>query len=253
MKGPGSADPALPRDRLSLAGLILANLVPLVGVFAWGWDATMLVLLYWTENLIVGFYAILRIALLPVKQRVEQFGKLLAIPFFCIHFGGFCAVHGLFLLLFFKIGKGPLMETPHGAWPGPLIFLQFLFGVIAQLWRCHPPGMEWPVLALAVSHGVSFVQNYLAGQERAATSMRTLMERPYQRIMLLHVAILLGAVPTLALGSPLPMVLLLIGIKIVIDLRMHTKSRRKAAAKRLPGSRQSAETPADQRPAATGT
>lgn len=228
MKGPEAPGPALARDRLSLVGLVAANLIPLAGVFAWRWDIATLVLLYWTENLVVGFYSILRIVLLPVKRSTGKLGKALAVPFFCIHFGGFCAVHGLLLLQIFKIGGGSLDSSPGAAWPGPLLFLQLLFGVIAQLWRSHPPGMEWPVLALALSHGVSFVENHLNGGERATATLRSLMERPYQRILLLHAAILFGALPTLALGSPWPMLVLLVGIKTVVDLWLHTRTRRKA-------------------------
>jgi hypothetical protein len=39
---------------VSPVALILGNLVPLVGVLAWGWDAAALVIFYWSENLVVG-------------------------------------------------------------------------------------------------------------------------------------------------------------------------------------------------------
>ena len=131
---------------VSLVALITANLVPLGGVLFAGWDVSTIVLLYWTENLIVGFYNILRMATARVKNPAEHLGKFFMIPFFCVHYGGFCAVHGFFLLAFFKLGGGPgeAMSTGAPAW-GPLIFLYLLVGVIAQLIESSPPGMLWPI------------------------------------------------------------------------------------------------------------
>ena len=94
------------KPTLSTLALIVANLVPLAGVFLMGWDAAIIVLLYWTENLVIGFYNTLKIALVKVSDPpVGHLGKLFAIPFFWLHFGGFCGMHGLFLLVIFKRGS----------------------------------------------------------------------------------------------------------------------------------------------------
>lgn len=98
-----------------------------------GWDAAFIVFLYWTENLVIGFYNILKITLLKSEHPAGHLGKLLAIPFSSLHFGGFCAVHGFFLLTFFKIGGGPGEIFSEQSWPGHLIFLQMLFSVIKTL------------------------------------------------------------------------------------------------------------------------
>jgi hypothetical protein len=92
------------RPSFSILALITANLAPLFGILFFGWDAASIVLLYWIENLIIGAYNILMMILVKVKSRSAQFKKLFIIPFFCVHFGGFCAVHGFFLLAFFKLG-----------------------------------------------------------------------------------------------------------------------------------------------------
>ncbi|MBW2485930.1 MAG: hypothetical protein JRE72_00795, partial [Deltaproteobacteria bacterium] len=71
---------------LSITALTIANLIPLIGVVFLGWDAAAIVLLYWIENLIVGFFNILRMLLVKVESRSKQFQKLFMIPFFCVHF-----------------------------------------------------------------------------------------------------------------------------------------------------------------------
>jgi hypothetical protein len=60
------------------------------------------------------------------------------------------------------------------------------------------------VLALFVSHGVSFVQNYLLKGEYAAARPEKLMGSPYGRIVVMHIAILAGGFLTMAIGSPAP-------------------------------------------------
>jgi len=58
---------------------------------------------------------------------------LVAIPFFCVHFGGFCAVHGFFLLAFLKLGGGMESFFPKESWPGHLSFYQSRHLICAEL------------------------------------------------------------------------------------------------------------------------
>jgi len=69
--------------------LILSNMIPLYGVFYQNWDAFWIVLLCWSENLIIGFYNVLRMATVKVKHPAENVGKLFMIPFFIFHYGCF--------------------------------------------------------------------------------------------------------------------------------------------------------------------
>ena len=230
----------LPRLTLSTVALVAANLVPLAGVFFLKWDAATIVLLYWTENLVIGGYNILKMALAKAEHPLTHLGKLFYIPFFCVHYGGFCAVHGFFLLTFFHLGDGFAFPGGENAWPCHLVFVQLLISVVMQLWKNHPPGMEWPVLFLVISHGVSFVQNYLRGGEYARLTPDKLMGKPYTRIVLIHIAIIAGAMPVMALGSPVPLLVILIVLKIGMDLWLHARSHRTSADKsadEAPGGR----------------
>jgi hypothetical protein len=221
----------LQKPSLSIQALTVANLVPLFGVVFLGWDAAAIVLLYWIENLIIGFINVLRMILVKVESRSKQFQKLFMIPFFCVHFGGFCAVHGFFLLTFFKIGTDWDAFAPGNPWIGPFIFLQLLYSVVMQLWQSRPPGLEWPVLGLAVSHGLSFVKNFLFGQEYLSLKINEIMMRPYKRIVLMHVAIIAGGVFIMKLGSPVVLLCVLIFLKIGMDIWLHLKSHRAASLK----------------------
>ena len=50
-----------------LMGLI-GNLIPLYGVLYWQWDAFQLLMLYWTETVIIAFWTILGITRLPADR-----------------------------------------------------------------------------------------------------------------------------------------------------------------------------------------
>ena len=115
---------------------------------------------------------------------------------------------------------------PKEAWPGPLVFMQLLFSVAGSLWRNHPAGMEWPVIGLFVSHGISFVQNYLMKKEYASLTIAKLMNQPYKRIVILHVAIIAGGVPIMMVGSPVPLMCILMLLKVCMDIYLHNKEHR---------------------------
>ncbi len=214
------------KDNLSLIALITANLIPFIGIFLFNWDVKFIVLLYWIENLIAGFYNILKMAFLKVNHSLENTGKLFLIPFFCVHYGGFCAVHGFFLMHFFKIGTGSSPFDNVSDWWGPFIFLQLLFSVIANIWASKPPEMIWALIGLTISHGISFWENYILGQEHKTTSLKKLMHQPYQRIVVMHIAIIAGSIFVMQLDSPLPLLVILILLKIFFDLYLHKKSHR---------------------------
>ncbi len=47
--------------------LVVSNLVPLSGVLLWDWDAVSIIMLHWSENLILGAYTLVKmIARAPV-------------------------------------------------------------------------------------------------------------------------------------------------------------------------------------------
>jgi len=91
--------------------LILANVVPIIGVLYWGWDALSILVLYWLESVIIGF---LNIPKILACRKTKQGGKnslgsnLFMSVFFVFHFGMFTYVHGVFLTEMF--GARPVMQ-----------------------------------------------------------------------------------------------------------------------------------------------
>ncbi|MCP5521311.1 MAG: hypothetical protein H7A46_07165 [Verrucomicrobiales bacterium] len=198
----------------SAGALILANLVPLGGVLFFGWKVFPLMLIFWIENLIVGFFNALKMLTAMPQEAAAWKAKLFLVPFFCAHYGIFCLVHGMFVIALFG---GPLQG---GGFPSA--------GTVID--RMREEGLFWAVAALVVSHGFSFVTNYLGKGEYRRPGLDTLMVGPYGRIVVLHVALLLGGGVMMLLNSPALGLALLVAGKVVLDLKAHLWERRKLAA-----------------------
>jgi hypothetical protein len=217
-------------SKLPLFALLAVNALPLVGVLFFEWDAFLIVLLYWAENVVVGFYNVLKMALVKVKHPAEHLGKLFQIPFFVIHYGGFTGIHGMFVLAMFKkegdvFGKGP-------DWPCFLAFVQILFRTIEQAYRAIPVNARWVIAGMFVSHGISFVFNYLYKGEYAKISGEKLMMQPYARVVVMHIAIIFGGFLTMAFGSPVGLLVMLVIIKTLIDVALHKRQHRTVQKKK---------------------
>ena len=211
--------------RLPVVSLIIVNLIPLWGVLFAGWDAFSVVLLYWSENIIIGFYNILKIATAKVDEPIKNAKKLFLIPFFLVHYGGFCGVHGVFVIALFGNEPEGLMDIT--GWPCFFVFVEILFNVIRSAFSLMPVNMKYAVFAVFISHGISFVHNYILKGEYRRTTPEKLMGSPYARIIILHIAIIAGGFLTMSLGSPLGLLAVLVFLKTVMDLSLHQREHRK--------------------------
>ena len=200
---------------LSAWVLVAANLVPLAGVLLWNWSVFALIALFWMENVIVGVFFALRMLLADPRDPALWAAKVFLVPFFCFHYGMFTGVHGLFVFGLF----GGKAYDPHG--------LQVLEPALRA---AQDLGLWLPLAALLASHGFSFLWNYLWRGEFRRAKLTELMAKPYGRVVVLHMAIILGAIGTLALGSPLWALLVLLALKIGLDLKAHLKEHSPAKA-----------------------
>ena len=56
------------------------------------------------------------------------------------------------------------------------------------------------------------------------------MASPYGRIVVMHISILAGGFLTMAVGSPAPLLAVLVALKTILDVNLHNRSHKKAAA-----------------------
>ncbi len=203
--------------------LIFANLIPIYGVLAHDWPIFPLILLYWLENLWLGALQVVRILLLPAGAGFSGsqmlVGKLFLAPFFTIHYGGFCMVHGVFVFAMFGDKQRGFGDS---FFPTPGVVLAAIDEYKLLI----------PILALACSHLISLVRHVLFAREQDAPGFGPAVVHGgiYQRIVVLHIAILFGSFFVMAFGSPIFALILLIALKTSIDFVAHRKRHEKAAA-----------------------
>lgn len=207
--------------------LVAVNLIPIWGVLYENWTIFSVVFLFWTENVVIGIFNIAKMLTYgflgntgpsddnpgrSVPRGWMLAGMTFLSAFFTFHYGMFCFVHGTFVI---GLLGG---ETRHG-FPNP--FARALHELNGDL--------RYAILAMILSHGFSFVANYLKGGEYKQVKAEQLMGAPYGRIVILHLAIIFGAFVSLALGSGMGILLLLIVGKIILDVKLHLKERERGA------------------------
>lgn len=181
----------------AVAGIVLANLVPVFGVLFLGWDAGQILLLYWAENVILGVLTLPRL-IASAKGRFE--GWFLA-AFFCVHYGLFCAGHLVFAMLmisdFDRLGEQ---------------------GYSAFLTIVETPGFLWGVAAVAAISVFTQIRDFwLPGLWRTADPKKE-MAKPYGRIFVLHLTVLIGAGVVLSFNGPTFAILVLCLLKAALEL-----------------------------------
>jgi len=194
--------------KVSVIVLILTNLVSVFGVIFMDWDAFLVVFLFWTENVIIGFFNILKMAVAPPDATGKWGPKYKIIPFFCVHYGMFTLVHGFIVFAIF----GSVFEND-----------DLFAGISATYHSLINPAFGWAVLALAVSHTISFFVNYIGKGEFKKTSLGQLMVQPYARVIILHITVLIGGFLVMLLGSPVVGLILLIALKTYVDILSHVR------------------------------
>jgi len=206
---PPAEEQVSPSSASSLA-LVAANLIPLAGAVFFGWDLGMIMLLYWAESAIIGLFNLCKIIV------IGKWAALVAAPFFLGHFGGFMAGHFLFLYAFFL--RDPAID-PELAGSLPVVANLFV-----SLWPA--------LLAMFLSHGYSFLHNFLGRKEYLGRTVGDQMREPYSRIVFMHLVILLGGGLALALGDTGVVLIGVIVLKTAVDLRAHLKQRRESESPR---------------------
>jgi hypothetical protein len=203
---------------------LAANLLPLAGVWWWGWDAFEVLILYWIQTVLVVGFMLLHIRKLPLAGlgEIKVNGRMRAATHrdYVLMFGGigfvFCAGHLGFLWVFFSGDWNKVVS-------GPATFWQAF--VIAN--------GAWLALSLNLAAGLA---RYLLTPPRAALirwigrriglrdnnepsgNIDSLSLTLFTRIFAMQAAIIFGAMLVKSYGATTAPLLILIGLKTLFDL-----------------------------------
>ncbi|MCD4795451.1 MAG: DUF6498-containing protein [Bacteroidales bacterium] len=210
------------KDR-SIIFLIAVNLFPLLGVLFFDWDAIMIVMFYCIETFIIGLFNAAKMILSKVdspqkylsenKTSNGQFTdiqgnpgciKIFLVPFFLFHYNIFVisqTVAIYFISTEFFENEISIQN-----------FLTYDFIVT--------------VLLIILSHAYSFYKNYIGKEEYKKISVQQLMSLPYKRIIIQQVTVIAGVFLIILFQGPIGFLILLIGLKLIVDIRAHNKSHK---------------------------
>ncbi len=222
------------RENPSALLLILLNLVTIFGAIVLNWSLFQIVLSYWAETAIIGFFNLLKmwkaegkLALenstgpldpppIPTKPSLFRsnppFFRMFLIVFFCMHFGGFLLGHLIFTFIVFN---GELV--PEGV--NHSVDYTLIISIICFI----------------IIHGYSYKKNYIQKEEYKRIHARKLLLAPYGRIFLAHFFIMVSAIIISIFATSnqyifQSTIILLVFLKIFIDTNAHLKEREKNSA-----------------------
>jgi len=168
-----------------------------------GVESFDLIFLYWLENVVIGVMMILRMVIRPYSHPLEFAMPLLLVPFFAVHYGMFCYVHGQFVISLFGNSLQPVfagMDIP-GIIP-PLIEARHLF---------------WPLMGLFAYQLFDWIRD-TSQRGLGSDGIKELTVAPHRRIVVMHITIIGSGFAMVALHEPLAGLLLLIVFKTGMDI-----------------------------------
>lgn len=192
---------------------LIYNLVPVIGVLFWGWEAFPLIFLYWIENVFIGVrtFAALASRGLFTSERAALFYA----AFFTVHYGIFCSVHGFFVVYSFG-------ETAGMASSEPDLLAVALREIGANI------NFAAAVGAAALWQTVMLALMFARGDIRDRAGL-DIMFAPYPRIVVLHVTIIASGFFLLAVGAPQAGVVLLALFKTGADVWLASRQPQRDA------------------------
>jgi hypothetical protein len=197
--------------QVSIPILIVTNCIPLLGVLFWGWDLFDAVLLYWSESAVIGFFHILKMYKVGKFRKVSFLITTTSVVRLGFHYGWFMFGHLIFLYSIFR------PELTVGTLLPPLHIILSSYATVA-----------FAVAIMFVSHGISYVQNFIGKSEFERMDPKKFDSKLYNRIFLMHITIVIGGFLTLIFNAPVLTLVLLIILKTVADLYSHIREHQSA-------------------------
>jgi len=131
-------------------GLVISNLVPLIGVIYWGWDTTTLFVLFWVELIVVAILSLPKslIARRGTKDKQPDVSVLIVLPL--IFFVPFILGTYVFLVDLYKAKpiidalfvKGPVQYSALGL-IGAHLFYALIDIISKRNWETRAPMYEF--------------------------------------------------------------------------------------------------------------
>lgn len=193
--------------------LILANLVPLIGVLFLGWDGKGIIVIYILETIMIGLINALKMLTVyfingtkkePAPSAGDNISGFALIPFFLFHYNFFVFVQSV---LFFAFSS---MWEPMGKGIEP-------FNLVGQFSLYINQETAWALGSLLIANLTYFVNDFVLNDKYKTQTISGLMFAPYKRIFLQQFLVILGGFIFMLTGGISFVMGLFVILKIVAD------------------------------------
>jgi hypothetical protein len=206
-------------DRLTILGLIAANVIVIAAALILQWDMFELMWVYWTQSVIIGFFWLLRIlthqnlywtGMSGEEPKPVYMKRLYRFPaglFFVVHYGAFHWAFSVFLRMHIAGERRPVPVTM-------VIFSACLF---------------------FIEEVISFLRRPRA-QRTARAPLNRFLAWPYARVIPMHVTVFVafiieilretGVIRDFSQPYRVALLVLFLVLKTIADVSMHIRERR---------------------------
>ncbi len=191
--------------------IIAANLLPVIGVFAWDWDPVQIFMVYALETVIIGLFTLIKLGITSAAsgsgdwyyndKKTRQPGIVFML-FFLMHYGFFVLIQtGLFIQVS-GIGRNQRIG-----------FFDFFIH-----WPRYLGPDAWYMLAgFVISYSFSLIWNFIRKRQYKTIPMMLQMFQPYGRIFIQQITVILGSM-FLSFGAGKLFILVFAAIKIFFEI-----------------------------------
>jgi len=206
--------------KVPLISILIANLLPVLGVLFWDWDAFAIVLLYWIESMFVGFFLILKMSIGKTNMYAFDniFFKLFQIPLLIICFFIYSIIVGYLIHALFNPDISHLVianasETEKGIFQFFIIF-RFILSMI-------PTKLFVPVSVMFICQSVLFFYRNFYRPEDRSIDFEGIGNRLYGVSIITYAGIVLGCYVAMLMNSSAWILVMLILIKTCSDIKAY--------------------------------
>jgi hypothetical protein len=167
--------------------LIVANLIPVYGVWFEGWNAREVFMVYCMETVIVGLFTLVKMGIVTAYKKWDWWENN----------GNRTKVHGIFHMLFFLVHYGFFVAIQTFIFSKTVIFdsskdfglFNFLFNLPS-----HFDKSSWIMLSgFVVGYGYKNLTEFILTNEYKTASLSTIMFEPYIRIFIQQFTVIIGS------------------------------------------------------------
>jgi len=190
--------------------LILANLIPVYGVWYEGWNAAQVFLVYCLETVIIGLFNVVKMGCVTIFVKPKDVWSTN---------GGITIVGGLFFIVFFIVHYGFFVFIQTQIFFGVSGFIKdrSFLGSYSEIPAVLGDEGQLLLLIFITYYTLHTLYNFFLSGEYKTISMGKLMFQPYGRIFVQQFVVIVGSM-FLAMGFTDIFILVLVLVKIGFEL-----------------------------------